>query len=812
VIAHPAGQEACSSAPSACQSVTPASPPCTPPAPPASVTAQAQNVDRIQVTWSAAAGAGDYEVWRATAAGGPYVRIATVSAPTTSWTDTGLTMGTTYFYIVRSLFDDCVSGDSPMASTTTPSCQSTALYTNDFETGSGLSDWTHAYGSSADWRGIQTCSAHSGSRIFRFGGPGCSDTYQDYQYESAVQLKGATGVEIPESASSSRLSFWHRWSFEPCCDGAWLSLSVDGGANVYVPASAFLASGYNGSGWFSGTQNSFVRSEVDLDAVCNLATGGSGGCTGRTLRIFFVTYVDSSVRETGWFLDDVTVTSCVLHGCTGAPQIGTATSPANNQIQVTWGNGSPASSTFNVYRALGTCAQPGPFEKVASGIAGLAHLDVPVSGGVAWAYRVAGLDETALCESDLSGCVQATAGGACTLAPVFAGLASATNAADATCGVDLSWPAAVSRCGNSLTYEVYRSTTSGFTPSPSTWVSSGITGTSWLDQTGLGDQTTYHYIVRAVDAGNGLAEGNTVKRSAETTGLIVPWTLFETFEAAGGFNNPGWLSPSHAGSSDRELVSPPFRATADTTLSFWHTYELDGCYDGGTLEISADEGATWTVLPDAAFTSGVFNGTIFSGSNPLYGLRVWCGGTAGSLSQVQADLSAWAGQDVRLRWHAGDDSYIRYLGWFVDDVTIAGAEQILACQPLPPSPPAPLDLYAVPPCRLIDTRQPSGPLAGPVLQPFTQRTFTAAGACGIPATARALMLNATVVQPVGGGYVTLFPTGVAAPLTSTINFSAGQIRSNNAIVPLGFGTGAFVTKNGSGGTVHLVVDVSGYFE
>ena len=40
----------------------------------------------------------------------------------------------------------------------------------------------------------------------------------------------------------------------------------------------------------------------------------------------------------------------------GAPAIGTATATAPNQIQATWGNGSPAASAFNVYRATGTCA------------------------------------------------------------------------------------------------------------------------------------------------------------------------------------------------------------------------------------------------------------------------------------------------------------------------------------------------------------------------------------------------------------------------------------------------------------------------
>jgi hypothetical protein len=835
VVAHAPGAEACASPPSACQTATPTAPACTPPATPIGVTAQALGVDRIKVSWSAAAGAGDYQVWRATAVGGPYAQVATVPAPTTTWTDTNLAMGTAYYYLIKSAIDDCASGNSAVASATTAACASTVLYSNDFETGSGLSDWT-SDGQSNDWRGIQTCAAHSGSRIFRFGGPGCSDSAQDDQY-SQVQVRGTTGLQVQAEAVSTRLSFWHRWDFEYYYDGGWVTISVDGGSPVYVPSSAFISGGYNAYGEFTGTQSSFVKSEVNLDQACNLATGGTNGCAGRTLRIGFAAYTDGIYSYTGWFLDDVTVTACALHGCTGAPQIGTAAAAGDNKIQVSWGNGSPPSTLFNVYRAIGTCAQPGAFEKVGNRVAGLSLLDTPVSGGTTWAYRVSGVDPSGFCESDLSGCAQTSTTGACTVPPAFTGIASATNPAAAACGIDLAWPAAVSRCGNSVTYDVYRSTTDGFTPGPGSWIASGISGTGWQDTAALASGATYHYVVRAVDTGNGSSEGTTQQRSTETTGPVVPWSLSETFEAAGGFGNPGWehralsgandwkwstiwarspvhswLSPSASSTSDRELVSPPFRATADTALSFWHTYEFDGCYDGGTLEITADDGDSWSVLPDAAFTSGGFTSTIYYSGNPISGKRGWCDGTAGPLTQVTADLSAWNGQDVRLRWHEGDDSVVRYVGWFVDDVAITDAEQIQACQSQAADLSGPSDLFTMTPCRLLDTRGPAGPLGGGALQPLADRAFRAAGQCGIPATARALVANVTVIQPATAGYVTLYPTAQSTPVSSTITFGAGQTRSNNTVIPLGSGTSAFVVMNGSGGTVHLAVDVTGYFE
>jgi hypothetical protein len=50
------------------------------------------------------------------------------------------------------------------------------------------------------------------------------------------------------------------------------------------------------------------------------------------------------------------------------------------------------------------------------------------------------------------------------------------------------------------------------------------------------------------------------------------------------------------------------------------------------------------------------------------------------------------------------------------------------------------------------------------------------------------------------------------PLASTINYRAGQTRANNAIVPLGRDGDLRVTAGQAVGSVHVVVDVFGYFE
>jgi hypothetical protein len=129
----------------------------------------------------------------------------------------------------------------------------------------------------------------------------------------------------------------------------------------------------------------------------------------------------------------------------------------------------------------------------------------------------------------------------------------------------------------------------------------------------------------------------------------------------------------------------------------------------------------------------------------------------------------------------------------------------------PPTPPPAALLYTLTPCRVVDTRNPAGPLGGPALAASTTRLFTVAGSCGIPSTARALVVNVAVTGPTAQGHLRVFPGGVALPLVSTINYRANQTRANNAVVGLGAGTLEIYCGQGSGAT-HVILDVTGYFQ
>lgn len=187
---------------------------------------------------------------------------------------------------------------------------------------------------------------------------------------------------------------------------------------------------------------------------------------------------------------------------------------------------------------------------------------------------------------------------------------------------------------------------------------------------------------------------------------------------------------------------------------------------------------------------------------PLY-RRVLVPGTAQPIQFQEVDRLQVLSRDGEGRIVRMSDSRGTY--------TFAYAGRQLASFDGPPVPG--LGFYTLPPCRLVDTRTSTPFTGGPALAPGYPRPFYVASLCGIPADARALAVNVTVTQPHAAGYLTLFPGNTAPiPATSTINFSPGQTRANQAILPLSpDGAVRFDAVVGSAGTVHLVLDVSGYF-
>ena len=132
----------------------------------------------------------------------------------------------------------------------------------------------------------------------------------------------------------------------------------------------------------------------------------------------------------------------------------------------------------------------------------------------------------------------------------------------------------------------------------------------------------------------------------------------------------------------------------------------------------------------------------------------------------------------------------------------------------------PYSFFPLTPCRVVDTRGAVGPQGGPALAANTVRSFSIIGVngCGVPTTAQAAAINITAIQSTDNGDLRIFPYQSAVPLASVINFSTADFAlANGAIVPLANIGGIDISVQtdmapASTGLVHLVIDVTGYFQ
>ena len=138
-----------------------------PPAAPTGLTATAGNA-QVMLSWTASTGATSYNVKRSTTSGSGY---ATVSSPTgTSYTNTGLTNGTPYYYVVSAVGTGGESANSSQVSATPVSSTSIAATINVLANRHAISPYVFGGAFPQDAPTI----TDSGLQVVRWGGNGAS--------------------------------------------------------------------------------------------------------------------------------------------------------------------------------------------------------------------------------------------------------------------------------------------------------------------------------------------------------------------------------------------------------------------------------------------------------------------------------------------------------------------------------------------------------------------------------------------------------------------------------------------------------------
>ena len=117
------------------------------------------------------------------------------------------------------------------------------------------------------------------------------------------------------------------------------------------------------------------------------------------------------------------------------------------------------------------------------------------------------------------------------------------------------------------------------------------------------------------------------------------------------------------------------------------------------------------------------------------------------------------------------------------------------------------------PARVLDSRsngvtfdgvgQAIGVLAG-----GSTTEVVLGGRGSVPLNAKAVVLNVTVTEAAGAGYLTVFPCGVPRPNSSNLNYSTGQTVPNSVVVKLGTAGKVCVYTQAA---THVVMDEAAYF-
>ncbi|MBB5870909.1 hypothetical protein F4553_004288 [Allocatelliglobosispora scoriae] len=117
--------------------------------------------------------------------------------------------------------------------------------------------------------------------------------------------------------------------------------------------------------------------------------------------------------------------------------------------------------------------------------------------------------------------------------------------------------------------------------------------------------------------------------------------------------------------------------------------------------------------------------------------------------------------------------------------------------------------YPLAPERIMDSRTGIG-ISKAKIGAGAVAHLQVAGRGGVPAgNVSAVVLNVTVTGPTAGGYLTVYPGGVARPTASSLNFTAGWTGANS--VTVGLGANGKVDIFNSAGRSDIIVDVVGYY-
>src|SRR5271165_556768 len=360
------------------------------PSTPSGVIASAGDA-QVSLTWNVSAGAPSYHVKRATVSGGPYTQIAVPASA--SYTDTGLTNGTKYFYVASALNSAGESANSaevsaaPVAPVTIPSAP-TGLAANAGNAQVSLT-WNASAGATSYHVKRATVSGGPYIQIVAPISPSYTDTglTNGTKYLYVVSAVNSAG----ESASSAEANA------TPAAPMMIPPVPTQLAATAGNAQVSLLWSASSGA-----TSYHVKRATVSGGPYTQIAvpTSPSYTDTGLTNGTKYF-YVVSALNSAGESANSVEVNATPTAPVTPAVPTGLAATAGNMQVMLVW-NASPGATSYNVKRAT---MNGGPYSQLAAPTSAN-YTDSGLTNGTTYYYVVSAVNSAG--ESANSGQVSAT--------------------------------------------------------------------------------------------------------------------------------------------------------------------------------------------------------------------------------------------------------------------------------------------------------------------------------------------------------------------------------------------------------------------
>ena len=308
-----------------------------------------------------------------------------------------------------------------------------------------------------------------------------------------------------------------------------------------------------------------------------------------------------------------------------APTGLTASASSSSVIGLSWMAVTPpvncSISSYSVYGSTTNGFTPSSANLIKSGLTSTSYSNTGLAASTTYYYVVEALDAAGTSVPSAQASAETSPAPCTTVPSAPTGL---TATASSSSAIGLNWTAVTPppNCAIS-SYSVYGSTTSGFTPSSSNLITSGLTGTSYSN-TGLTASTTYYYVVEAVDAEGTSAAS--AQASAETSPAssgtdIVAIAAGGPAESNSGGGDASFLADEDfSGGGDNAVSSATINLTqpginAAPTAVYQHaragasTYTIPGLTAGGQYSVLLHFAETYFTAAGEREFNVAINGT-----------------------------------------------------------------------------------------------------------------------------------------------------------------------------------------------------------